>query len=245
MRPHISHLDGHAVPWEEILNTGVHRKQLSVDPETGSDTSFVRVPPGWRGPAGAHYHTGFEEALILSGDVDLNGNDLLVDGSYLYRPGGIVHGWVDHSPSGSDIIIKMGAATDLISVGEPEHDEEYDYPGARVPDGRAHIVHLKTKAQPWSLWPGAPDGVEKKTLSRDETNDAETLLTRISQSLSEPFTLPADVGWEWVVLDGAMTLSDGTAFGHLGYSHRPAGGDETIITTCETVCTLLMWSDAG
>ena len=87
MRPHMSHVDGNALPWVEILNTGAKRKQLSVDPDTGSDTSFVRIPRGWRGPAGAHYHTGFEEAMILTGDVDLNGNDLLVNGSYLYRPG--------------------------------------------------------------------------------------------------------------------------------------------------------------
>jgi quercetin dioxygenase-like cupin family protein len=245
MRPHVSHVDGHALAWQEILNTGVHRKQLSVDPDTGSDTSFVRVPADWHGPAGAHYHTGFEEALILSGDVDLNGNDLLVEGSYLYRPGGIVHGWVDHSPSGSDIIIKMGAATDLISVGEPVHDYEYDYPDARVADGRPHIIHLKTGSESWQHWEGAAEGIEKKSLSLDETNGAETMLARMPQGFSGSFMLAPDITWEWVVLDGGMSLADGTAFDQMGYSHRPAGSEETVIAQSESGCTLMMWAHPG
>jgi len=239
----MSHVDGNALPWVEILNTGAKRKQLSVDPDTGSDTSFVRIPRGWRGPAGAHYHTGFEEAMILTGDVDLNGNDLLVNGSYLYRPGGIVHGWVDHSPSGSDIIIKMGRAVDLISVGEPEHAHEYDYPGARVEDGRPHIIHLKTKEHTWQLWPGGPGGVEKKSLSRDESNGAETLLARVASGFSAEFNLDTNLTWEWVVLEGGLNLSDGTVFSHLGYSHRPAGSEETRIVSSTDGCLMLMWSD--
>ncbi len=243
MRPHLTHVDGNALPWEEILDTGAERKQLSVDPDTGSDTSFVRIPKEWKGPAGAHYHTGFEEALILSGDVDLNGNDLLVEGSYLYRPGGIVHGWVDHSHSGSDIIIKMGRATDLISVGELEHDHEYDYPGARVEDGRPHIIHLKTKEQDWQPWPDGPDGVNKKLLSRDQNNGAETLLAQLPEGFSSALTLNPDLTWEWVVLDGGMKLADGTSFDRLGYSHRPAGSEETTVVASDAGCTLLMWSD--
>ncbi len=218
-------MDGNTLPWVEILNTGAERKQLSVDPDTGSDTSFVRLPKEWNGPAGAHYHTGFEEALILSGDVDLNGNDLLVEGSYLYRPGGIVHGWVDHSSGGSEIIIKMGRTTDLISVGEREHDHEYDYPGARVEDGRPHIIHLKTREQDWQPWPGGPNGVDKKLLSRDESNGAETLLARFASGFTGAFQLDPASTWEWVVLEGDVTLADGTTFARFGYSHRPAGSE--------------------
>jgi hypothetical protein len=189
MRPHISHVDGHALAWQEILNTGVHRKQLSVDPDTGSDTSFVRVPADWHGPAGAHYHTGFEEALILSGDVDLNGNDLLVEGSYLYRPGG--------------------------------------------------------GSESWQPWEGAAEGIEKKSLSLDETNGAETMLARIPQGFSGSFMLAPDITWEWVVLVGGMSLADGTAFDQMGYSHRPAGSEETVIAQSESDCTLMMWAHPG
>ncbi len=243
MRPHIPCLQSDSLPWEEILNTGAQRKLLSVDPETTSETTFVRLPPDWRGPAGAHYHSDFEEALILSGDCDLNGNDLLVAGSYLYRPGGIVHGWVDHSPSGADIIIKMGTATDLISVGEREHDHEYDYPGKRVPDGRPHIVHLRTANQTWVAWEGAPAGVTKKVLSRDADTGAQTLLMHLEAGFAGELILAADSTWEWVVIDGGLSLADGSRFGPIDYSHRPAGTHESVVSTAPDGCTALMWRE--
>ncbi len=243
MRPYIPHLDANALAWEEILDTGAKRKVLGRDLETGSDTSFVRIPPGWKGPAGAHYHSSFEEALVLSGDVDLNGNDLLVGGSYLYRPGGIVHGWVDHSSGGSDIIIKMGTDTDLISVGPPEHDHEYDYPSARVPDGRPHIVHLRTGERPWEPRKGAPDGVHEKILSRDRDTGAETLMMHLDEGFEGDLSLPSDATWEWVVVEGGMSLADGKTFARIGYSHRPAGRGETVIAAAPDGCTLLMWRE--
>ena len=125
------------------------RKVFNTNDINGSDTSLVKLPPGWKGPAGAHYHSDYEEALVLTGDVDLNGNDLLVAGSYLYRPGGIVHGFVDNSPSGSDIIIKMGTSTDLISVNKPLHSYEYPEPKALVADAREHNLHLRTNEEKW------------------------------------------------------------------------------------------------
>lgn len=243
MRPHIPHLDADALAWEEILDTGATRKVLGRDPETGSDTSFVRLPPGWQGPTGAHYHSSFEEALVLCGDVDLNGNDLLVGGSYLYRPGGIVHGWVDRSSGGSEIIIKMGAETDLIAVGAPEHDHEYEYPPARAADGRPHIVHLRTGEKPWEPWTGGTHGVHGKVLSRDRDSGAETLMMRIDEGFDGGVPLSADETWEWVVVEGGLSLADGATFGRIGYSHRPAGHGETVIAAAPLGCTLLMWRE--
>ena len=34
-------------------------------------------------------------------------------------------------------------------------------------------------------------------------------------------------------LEGAMTLADGTAFAHMGYSNQPAGSEETVIATSD------------
>ncbi len=243
MRAHIPYLDSESLEWEEVLNTGAYRKVLSVDPVTTSETTFLRVSPGWHGPAGAHYHSGFEEALILSGDVDLNGNDLLVADSYLYRPGGIVHGWVDASPSGSDIIIKMGSATDLVSVGEREHDHEYDYKDKRVDDGRPHIVHLRTREQPWKPWPGGPAGAHKKSLSLDAKTGAETLLLKLDEGFAGELSLAKDRTWEFVVVEGRMTLADGTTFNMIDYSHRPAGSGETVIAESPGGCTLMVWDE--
>ena len=243
MLPHIPHLQTASLEWEEILNTGADRKMLSYDPDTGLHTSYVRLPPDWHGPAGAHYHSGFEEALILNGDVDLNGNDLLVGGSYLYRPGGIVHGWVDRSTSGSEIIIRMGAETDLVSVGEREHDHEYDYQDKRVPDGRPHIIHLRTEEQSWEQWEGAPPGVEQKILSHDQDTSAETLMMRLAAGFSGEVPLSSARSWDFVVTEGSMSLADGTTFTRIDYSHRPAGSGETVISAAPEGCTLLMWHE--
>lgn len=243
MRAHIPYLDSESLQWEEVLNTGAYRKVLGVDPDTGSETTFMRLKPGWHGPAGAHYHSGYEEALVLSGDVDLNGNDLLVDWSYLYRPGGIVHGWVDASPSGSDIVIKMGTATDLVSVGEREHDYEYDYKDKRVDDGRPHIVHLRTQEQSWEPWPGGPAGAHKRSMSLDVKTGAETSLLKLDQGFQGELTLAPDRTWEWVVVEGGMTLADGTQFGMIDYSHRPAGSGETVIAEAPSGCTLMVWDE--
>lgn len=242
MRPTIQHLDADQKPWEEILDSKAMRKVLSCDPATGGDTSFVRLPAGWQGRAGAHYHSDFEEALVLSGDVDLNGEgDVLGAGSYLYRPGGIVHGRVDRSTGGADIIIKMGAATDLISVGQPLHRHEYDHPTARKRDGRPHIVHFKTEAEPWRPWNGA----QRKILSRNSESGAETLLIQIGEKLDAPIKLGGDAGWEWVVLAGEFRLADGSAFGPFSYSYRPKGacGDSVISGVGPQGCTVMAWRE--
>ncbi len=241
MRPTIHHLDTAALPWEEILDTKAMRKVLSLDPVTGSDTSYVRLPPVWQGPAGAHYHTDFEEALVLSGDVDLNGDgDVLVAGSYLYRPGGIVHGRIDRSTGGADIIIKMGTATDLISVGQPLHRHEYDQPGRRKQDGRPHVVHLKADTQPWEAWNGA----HRRVLSRNVETGAETMRIRLDPGASRTLTLLANETWEWVVIAGSFKLADGPDFARLGYSFRPKGAcADAVIEAAATGCDLLAWRE--
>lgn len=237
MRPFIPHLDPETLPWEELLGSKLMRKVFSTDPDTGGDTALVRLTPGWQGRAGAHYHSGFEEALILAGDVDLNGRDSLLAGSYLYRPGGIVHGFVDRSNGGADIIIKMGAATDLNSVASPGQDVEYDHPSARVADGRPHIVNLRTDAQPWT----SENGIARKVLSRDTLTGAETALVRLPAGFSGPQSFSRSRGWEWVIIDGGMTLADGTRFRRFGYSHRPAGTSDTVIAAAPQGCTMMVW----
>ena len=53
MRPHIPYYDPAKEDWTEILGTGVTRKVLGTDPETGGDTCYVNIPKGWEGIAGA------------------------------------------------------------------------------------------------------------------------------------------------------------------------------------------------
>ena len=243
MRKSITHLNSKNLEWEEILNTGAHRKVFNTDITTGSDTSLVRLPPGWKGPAGAHYHSDYEEALVLSGDVDLNGNDLLVAGSYLYRPGGIVHGFVDNSPSGSDIIIKMGASTDLISIKNPLHTYEYPDPKALVSDGRNHILHLRTDNEKWIPLSADEVCLSYKTLSHDKITGAETLLMLVPDHYSGATMFSDQFNWEMVVLEGDMEISDNETFSQYSYTYRPSGSGPFRIEKSENGAKLLAWRD--
>lgn len=243
MRSYVSHLDSNTIEWEEILKTGAFRKIFNTDPESGSDTSLVRLPPGWQGPAGAHYHSDFEEALVLSGDVDLNGDDSLVSGSYLYRPGGIVHGFVDRSVNGSNIIIKMGASTDLVSIKDPLHEHEYAHPDAVLEDGRDHIVHLRTESQEWFPWSEGDGNVSYKQLSYDKQTGAQTLLLSLTKDYSGSLSFSDDHSWEWVVLSGDFILNDGVRFEEFCYSFRPRGCGNFSIEGSNTGSKMILWKD--
>ena len=119
MRPFVNSLDPETLPWQPIFKTGVNRRVYNTDPQDKSFTSVIQVPKGWVGPSGAHYHSSFEEGYILEGSLTLDGSDYLKPGSYLYRPGMIVHGWTELSEESALIIVKRGGVSDIISVGSP------------------------------------------------------------------------------------------------------------------------------
>src|SRR5262245_39863215 len=83
-------LDWQALPTTDGNVPGPVFKMLSRDPETGSSTMMLHIPPGWRDDE-LDYHPCVEEAYTLHGRVVLGGRDY-VPGVYLYRPAGILHG---------------------------------------------------------------------------------------------------------------------------------------------------------
>jgi len=243
MRPHISFIDPTDQEWVQILGKGVERKFLGVDPDTGSDTCFVRIPPGWAGDAGAHIHTFYEEAYIISGDINLNGHEDLVEGSYLYRPGGIVHGWVEKSREGATVIIKMGGPTDIISVPGPDHEDEYDLPEVRHHDGRPHIIHLRTKDMGWTWHEKAAARFGTKILSEDSDNKNRTFLLNLPAGFKGRFKGDDDRNLECAVVHGALNLEDGTEIKVGSYFHHHPHQKAPPIASSVRGCTALMWSE--
>ncbi|MEU5843045.1 hypothetical protein [Rhodococcus sp. NPDC047139] len=82
---------------------GRNRSEMAVlreDPDTGSQTYALRLPPGWVGRAGQHFHTVSEEAFIVTGDVALEEEPVYASGSYLFRPPHVVHGARERSETG-------------------------------------------------------------------------------------------------------------------------------------------------
>jgi quercetin dioxygenase-like cupin family protein len=215
-------------------------KTLSTDQSSGASTAFHSFPAPWKGGGVAHYHSCAEEVYVISGDITLNGRDELTAGSYLYRPGGIVHGHDEGSTGGCRCLIRTDGALDFNYIENPRSPEEY----VEVPsdDGRPHIVHLRAPEMDWSARGAGPSAYGEKILSTDAKTGAQTSLLRLPAGWRGGVSLDADYGWEWFVIDGDMTCTDGTRFGAETYSYRPAGGVAFTEAAADTM--LLLWKIA-
>ncbi|MEE8305757.1 MAG: DUF4437 domain-containing protein [Gammaproteobacteria bacterium] len=233
-RPFIPH-----VALEDI--EGSRRKQFSEDPETGAHTRYMEIAANWQGGGVAHYHTFSEEVYVLSGDVTLNGRDYLVEGSYLYRPGGIVHGHQEGSIRGCRLILKFGGPMDSNYIDEPESNEEY----VQVPsdDGRPHIVHLETPGMEWQQHGDGQARYGTKVLSEDRKTGASTMLIRFPAGWRGRLELDSAATWEWFVIKGQAVLEDGTTFETDSYSLRPVAGRRNAFVGAKAESEILLWRD--
>ncbi len=239
MRPYVKCLNPDTLPWEPIFKTGVDRKFYNTDPVDESFTSIALVPKGWVGPSGAHYHTSFEEGYIVEGSLTLDGTDYLMPGSYLYRPGMIVHGWTELSEESALIIIKRGGAADIVPVGPPLHAHEY--PFEEVHDGRPHILHLKTADMSWASTGEGASSCNVKVLSTDQDNRDSTYLLSLPSGWRGEILSSAGRDLESVVVEGAAELADGTSFERLHYLYRPPGDRSAPIVSSRNGCMALVW----
>ena len=241
MRPHVRFLDSESLDWVPIFKTGASRRTLNTDPADRSFTSMVKIPRGWLGPSGAHYHSSFEEAYIISGSLTLDGRDYLTPESYLYRPGFIVHGWDERSDEGSLIVIKRGGVSDIISVGPKLHDHEYVH--TAVEDGRPHIVHLKTAEMGWT-WTGDSAGrFSSKLLSADALTGSQARLINFPSGWRGQFTAAPGHDLECVVVRGGFELADGTLFRVGSYFYRPPGAADPPISAAPGGGLAIMWTE--
>ena len=243
MRELIAHLDVADLEWRPQGTHGIRSKVLSDDSASQGKTLYIDIPPKWRGGGVAHYHDASEEAFIIEGDVTLvDGRDWLLGGSYLYRPGGIVHGHDEWAEKGNRSIIKAGGKLELILVHEPDSQDEYVlFPSD---DGRPHVLNLKTLDMEWE-WSG--DGAARrgaKLLTEDAKTGATTSLVHFPAGWAGQYPMRPDIPWEWFVLSGQVETSDGTAFDANSYSFRPPGSPAVGFTRSSGGCEMLLWQDA-
>ncbi|MBH0122660.1 DUF4437 domain-containing protein [Rhodococcus sp. CX] len=100
--PAVHHLNPSDFPWR-AHGEGRNRSEMAVlreDPVTGGQTYALKLPAGWVGRAGQHFHSVSEEAFIVSGDVALEEEPVYTAGSYLFRPPRVVHGARERSETG-------------------------------------------------------------------------------------------------------------------------------------------------
>jgi anti-sigma factor ChrR (cupin superfamily) len=82
------YVDVAALPWKPTPFPGVEIKVLMEDPDSGLQTTLVRMAPGAELPM--HEHTDLEQTWVLEGRlVDHEGE--VAAGNYVWRPKGSRH----------------------------------------------------------------------------------------------------------------------------------------------------------
>jgi hypothetical protein len=239
MRPEIACLDTRVMAWTSLGTNGIRRKLLSVDTRTGEETAYVEIPKGWRGVGNGHHHSVYEEALIISGDVSLNGVDSLVAGSYLYRPGGIVHGSDEQSRDGCLCLIRMGGKTDLNYIDGPKRPDEFVLDP--VEDGRPHIVHLVTERMPWTWHGTGAARWGRKVLSEDVITGARSEILSFPRRWTGAATLPLGRDAELFVVHGTACLADGTQLNAGCYTSAPASRTTPVSIAVAEAALVAVW----
>jgi quercetin dioxygenase-like cupin family protein len=97
--------------WHEI-SEGIQIERLFVDPQSGLQTSLVKMAAGTRLPA--HRHRGVEQFFILEGDCIVNG-ELLRPGDYHRAESGSVHE-VTYTKFGTMFLLVAPESWDVVSM---------------------------------------------------------------------------------------------------------------------------------
>ncbi|NQV82018.1 MAG: cupin domain-containing protein [Alphaproteobacteria bacterium] len=226
------------LPWEMLGTHGLRRKLLSFDPDTGRATQYVHIPENWRGGGVAHYHDAYEEVFVIQGDVTLNGRDYLGDGSYIYRPAGIVHGHNEGARQGCHCIIRTGGALELNLVHEPEDDEEYVL--FESGDDRPLMLDLRTRIMSWERVGEGSAYSRRKVLSCSPSTGASTTILSLPAGWQGRIDLGTAVTWEWLILSGDARIGGVTVLGE-AFGCRPAGAPETSIDGSVGGAMVLLW----
>lgn len=238
MRPLIEELSLADLSWEALGTHGLRRKLLSLDAETERATQYVHIPEGWKGGGVAHYHEGYEEVYVLHGDVSLTGRDYLGDGSYIYRPAGIVHGHDEQARKGCHCLIRAGGLLELNLVHEPEDDEEYVLFDAD--DDRPFVLDLRSRIMPWEPVGEGAARYRRKVLSESPTTRASTTLVSLPAGWQGSIALDSGEEWEWFILEGDARIA-GAVHGAETYGSRPKGSPVAAIDGSADGARLLLW----
>ena len=239
MRPTIRDLDIDSLDWVALGTNGLRNRLLSIDPDTKASTRFVNIPQNWKGGGKAHFHHAFEEVYVIKGDVSLTGRDFLGDGSYIYRPAGMVHGHDEQARQGCFCIIRSGGLLELNVIGKPAEDVEYVLHPAD--DGRDFVYDLRSNAMDWT-WTGSGAARRgEKLLSHDRKTGAKTMLWHLPAGWQGEATLGGPQSAEWVVLKGTAQRKDGGTAKALSYSVQPAGAP-AVFTSAAQGCDLIVWN---
>jgi quercetin dioxygenase-like cupin family protein len=223
MRAYIPALDTGAMPWNPGTLPGTFAKLLNKDPETGSSTAMVLFAKDAALPPGKpHYHYVDEEILVTGGALTFDHRIWLPANGYCYHPVGTVHGF--HSGFDGEVTIfsrSNGGDTtkDFMNYieGEPVKTEWYPALG----DGPKRVPQYIADHRALGETMGK-DGAFRTVLSRNpETGEGSMFLRLPAGWTSAAPASPFGFYREMLVMDGAVTATDGNRLGTGFYAFIP------------------------
>ena len=226
MRPIIPFLDTN-----EISPTnpapGIYSKILSRDEETGARTALQRLVPedGLVNQPMAHYHSTYEEILVVDGMMSFDSRTWLHQAAYCYHPPHTVHGFRSIVPVESVFLSRVGQDLDFNYVETP--DDDFPYSVADTPPQRQLALVPCPFGQRWEALTDAAgvDYGRRLALSKNPQSGEGSELRRYYSDGGE--TQPEDQEltqcFELYVLEGRLVADDGREFGPSCYACLPPG----------------------
>ncbi len=226
MRPLIPFLDTNEI---SPLNPapGIYSKILSRDEATGARSALNRLVPedGLVNQPMAHYHSTYEEILVIDGMMSFDSRTWLHRAAYCFHPPQTVHGFRSSVPVESVFLSRTGQDLDFNYVEAPSDDFPYSVAGspperplALVPCPFGHRWNELHDAR------GNPYG-RRLELSRNPRSAEGSELRRYvaggGETPAEAYELTQCL--ELYVLEGRLVADDGREFGPGCYACFPPG----------------------
>jgi hypothetical protein len=226
MREAVRLLDTRDLPWEPLGAPGLFTKRLARDPLTGERTALQRAVPdlGQRPPGQAHFHSTYEEILVVLGSMSFDSVQWLQPRGYLYHPPQTVHGFKSALRGETWFLSRVGHDLDFTFVPDPPQTSPY-YVGDTVP-ARGWTYVPDPDSETW-LSPTTERavfaGATVRLLSVDPASGEGSLLARLPSGWrGRPEAFGGRRYLEMFVLEGGLELADGTRLDAHGYTHRSA-----------------------
>ena len=226
MRPLVPFLDTNEM---SAINPapGIYSKILSRDKATGARTALQRLVPedGLVNQPTAHYHSTFEEILVVDGMMSFDSRTWLHRAAYCFHPPQTVHGFRSTVPVETVFLSRVGQDLDFNYIETP--DDDFPYSVADAPPERQLALVPCPFGQRWEELTdaeGAQHG-RRLVLSRNPQSGEGSELRRYFAGSGDTGAEASELTqcFELYVLEGRLVADDGQEFGPGCYACLPPG----------------------
>lgn len=213
------------------------RKDLYANKMTTRNIALFQLDAGYSDPTYCYHHTA-EEALVLSGEIELRGSEgLLQEGDYFWRPPGWVHGGT--VKRGCEMLVCVqGESQDsgradrhIRPAEEAGTNSIYDADDVRAIGPRGWVRRLESRFVPWqkgTLFARSEgdlagydlERISFKVLSKDPEG-GQSLLVRLHPGYRQESAGTYSADHQMFVVSGALTQGD-VRLSTGWFTHRPA-----------------------